>query len=708
MAGVVEAPHLPPLREEIHCRPGPVQFDGSPSFTLHDPANNRFFRLGWREYEMLLHWSEGNAGAVAERINADTTLRVGAEDVEDFYRFLLANNLLFLSGPQGVQHLWQQARACKQSAGQWLLHNYLFFKIPLCKPDRLLVRMYRYVYWIYSGWFAALIVGCGVVGIYLVSRQWDRFLTTFPHFFNWQGMGLYFLMLVLAKVLHEFGHALTAHRFGCRVPTMGVAFMVMYPMLYTDASETWKLNARGQRLAVASAGVIAELGLAALATLLWSFLSDGPLRSGVFLLATTTWITTLAVNLSPFMRFDGYYLLADYMKIENLQPRAFAYNRWHLRRQLFALEEPPPETVSLAIGRFYVVYAWCTWLYRLFLFLGIAWMVYQFFFKLLGIFLMAVEIGWFVVKPIWREMQAWMGIVEGKNKLRHGWRFTVLLLAGFGVLLLPWRQSVDLPALIQSANYAEIYLPRAARLDDWRVKSGQVVKRGELLAQLSSEELDYHLQNSALEGQGVAWRLAYQGLDKDLIRRRQVLLQELRAAVTKHAGVDAQQVELEIRAPFDGLVLDLNDQVQVGQWLAAGESLLVVIDPGSQRVEAYVGEADLDLAGQAETAIFYPDDPDLVPLPCRVEWIDQGAAARIPDFLSSNYGGPVAARQGEQKQQISESPMYRVLLRPQRALESTAFVSVLRGSVQLHTPGISPVRQLWRKATAALVRESGF
>ncbi len=48
MAGIVETPTmtLPALREEVHCLPGPVQFDGSPSWTLHDPANNRFFRIG--------------------------------------------------------------------------------------------------------------------------------------------------------------------------------------------------------------------------------------------------------------------------------------------------------------------------------------------------------------------------------------------------------------------------------------------------------------------------------------------------------------------------------------------------------------------------------------------------------------------------------------------------------------------------------------
>ena len=68
-----------------------------------------------------------------------------------------------------------------------------------------------------------------------------------------------------------------------------------------------------------------------------------PLRAGVFLLATTTWLATLAVNASPFMRFDGYFLLADYLGLPNLHNRAFALARWRLRKALLGLDDPVPE-----------------------------------------------------------------------------------------------------------------------------------------------------------------------------------------------------------------------------------------------------------------------------------------------------------------------------------------------------------------------------
>ena len=48
------------------------------------------------------------------------------------------------------------------------------------------------------------------------------------------------------------------------------------------------------------------------------------LRSALFFLATTSWVLTLAINASPFMRFDGYFLLSDTLDLPNLHARSFA------------------------------------------------------------------------------------------------------------------------------------------------------------------------------------------------------------------------------------------------------------------------------------------------------------------------------------------------------------------------------------------------
>jgi putative peptide zinc metalloprotease protein len=48
---------LPALREDLDLLPGPTLADGQPSWTLHDPARNLFFRIDWPTFEVMQRWA---------------------------------------------------------------------------------------------------------------------------------------------------------------------------------------------------------------------------------------------------------------------------------------------------------------------------------------------------------------------------------------------------------------------------------------------------------------------------------------------------------------------------------------------------------------------------------------------------------------------------------------------------------------------------
>ena len=346
---------LLPLREEIAICPGPTALDGSPTWTLHDPSCNRFYRLGWPEFEMLSRWQAGSIDAVTAQVNAETTLAVDAEEVGDLARFLAGCNLVRQAGPQATAAMVRRAEQMRESLGHWLLHNYLFVRIPLLRPDGFLNATYPYVRFVHSRAFALAIVMIGLFGLYLVARQWDVFIGTFVDLFSVTGAVYFAITLGALKIVHELGHAYTAKRYGCRVPTMGVALLVMMPVLYSDVNESWMLTSRRRRLAIGLAGVMAELYCAAIALCVWGFLTPGPARSAAFLVATSTWVTTVLINLSPFMRYDGYYVLSDWLETPNLHTRAFALARWWLRETLLGLRDPPPEALPRGRDRKSVV-----------------------------------------------------------------------------------------------------------------------------------------------------------------------------------------------------------------------------------------------------------------------------------------------------------------------------------------------------------------
>jgi putative peptide zinc metalloprotease protein len=192
-------------------------------------------------------------------------LQVEVEDVEELAIFLQSYSLLRPTTPQATDLLVQKAARLRESVGQWILHNYLFTRIPLVHPDRLLGALYPYVRWVYGRGFALGIIAIWLLGLYLIVRQWDVFRSTFVDLFTVEGAVSFGITLSCLKVVHELGHGFTAKRFGCHVPTMGVALLVLVPVLYSDVNDAWKLTSRRERLAIGIGGVTAELCCAAIA-----------------------------------------------------------------------------------------------------------------------------------------------------------------------------------------------------------------------------------------------------------------------------------------------------------------------------------------------------------------------------------------------------------------------------------------------------------
>lgn len=636
---------LPPLRQELAIHPGPTDADGVPSWTLHDPIDNRFFQIGWPAFEILSRWSLHEAGKVLAAVRRDTLLEVSQADIEAVFAFLRHHHLLVARSAEDTTRLAHYAAATRMSHAMWLLKHYLFFRIPLVRPMPFLRAMLPRVGWVFTPQFWWAIVGVGALGLYLVAQQWDSFTHQFSGYGSWQGGLAIGLALSVAKVAHELGHAFTAYRYGCRVPNMGIAFMVMVPMLYTDTNEAWKLPSRRARLFISSAGMAAEIALAACATLLWNFLPDGPVRAGVFLLATSTWLVTLAINLSPFMRFDGYFLMSDWLEVPNLHERAFALGRWRLREWLFGWGEPPPETFAPRRQRALVVFAYAVWVYRLVLFLGIAFLVYSLFFKALGILLLAVELGWFIVRPVRKEVAAWWSQRARMRMNRQAVRSGGLALLALLAILVPWPRGVEAPAVLGARQAQWLYAPAPAQVQDMQVAVHQNVKADEVLLTLDSSDLRRQLGLAQAREQQLRWQLEQQPFSERLQQNGAGLLQRLEGVKEEVAGLVALNQQLQLRASFDGVVVSLNGALQTGVWVARGERLVQVAAPEGVKIDAYVEEAFLPHIEAGAPARFIADEPGVPRVDCEVQSVDRIALSSVEHLaLTSPYGGPIPAK----------------------------------------------------------------
>lgn len=698
---------LLPLREDLAIFPGPSALDGSPTWTLHDPVRNRFYRLGWREFEIVSRWDAGTAAEIEARVAAETVLRVSADDVAELGRFLFGSDLLRATSAESTDHLIAKFDRQRENLGRWLLHNYLFMRIPLLRPDGFLTATYPYVKVLFSRAIALALIAIGLAGIYLVARQWDEFLGTFVDMLSIRGAIAFAITLACLKLIHELGHAYTAKRFGCRVPTMGVALLVMVPVLYTDANEAWKLRSRRQRLAIGLAGVSAEFACAAIATCAWGFLPSGPARSAAFLVATSTWLTTLLINLSPFMRYDGYYVLSDWLEMPNLHTRSFALANWWLREKLLGLGDPPPEDMPPGRLHLLVGFAFLTWAYRFSLFLGIAAIVYTFAVKLLGVAMVVVEIGFFIVRPIVMEALVWWRR-RGDVRLSPRTLATALAAAcAVAALAVPWQTGIEAPAVLKSAQHVGVFVPDfGAQVVSVTVREGDEVARGAELIRLTSPDLDFKLGQARAAVEILEWQLGARGANADLLSRSLIAEQEYSAALAEYRALSDQKERLDVRGPQAGHAVDLFDGLAPGVWLPAKTRLLSVIDPNQALVEAYLDEVNLDRIAPGAAATFFLDADSRQEIALTVTEVARSSTRVLTEpVLASVAGGPIGVRATKQNTLIPDRTIYRVLFEPSGATPAPDRLS--RGTVMIQGRPVSLASRAWRAIQAVFVRESG-
>ena len=698
---------LPELRPELRLFKGAASYAGEPTWLIQDPVQSRNIQIDLASFETLAHWRHARSlDELIEQVNANGRITIDRAMLEQLIAFLHQNNLTITPPRDGWRHYAAASRHKRHSPFVWLLHNYLFFRVPLWRPQRLLDATMPAVRHLGSSWVQRTILLLGLVGLYLVSRQWETYLLTYRDFVSIEGVVVTGLTLAGIKAAHELGHAYTAVHHGCRVPTMGAAFMVLAPMLYTDVSDAWKLRNRRQRMQIDSAGVRVELAIAAIALFVWPFLPEGPLKGAAFMLSAISLVTSLAINLNPFMRFDGYYLLSEILRVENLQQRAFAVGRWKLREWLFGLGHPCPEEAPRRIVVALVVYAWSVWIYRLLLFIGIALIVYHYFFKALGVLLFAVEIVFFVLWPVLSEIAMWIRLRRAIGGSRRA-----LITAGAVMLLLvtliaPWSTRVEIPAVVETRELAQSFPPRAARIEAVHVHHGNLVEAGDPIVTLSAPDL-------ALERQTATAQLALaraqhdrRGAD-DIDREASLILEEtITSLESRLRGIAEEEAELVVRSPIAGRVVELDEALHPGRWIGPREQLATIAGGADLKVHGYVGEADLWRISEGDGGRFVPNSIAFSTVPVEVAAIAVRSATEIdrPELTSIN-GGRIAASANTRLGVVPAQSEFAVLFTS--AAPAATYGLSVRGIVIADGRPESLLSRLWRQILSVVVRESG-
>ena len=248
------------------------------------------------------------------------------------------------------------APAQSRSPGRWHLDSMFSVRCRLLNPERHFERlspMIRRLWGPWAGAASALIVVSGMAG--LAVRR-DEVGNVLARPLSLSVLVWSLLMVVVLTMLHELAHATLATYHGARVRSMGFLLFYFAPALFCDVSDTWRLPSRLQRAAVAFAGIWFQLVASGMGFLVFwvAGTSLPPGLASVIVVTASLNGVAAALNLVPFVKFDGYLVLMNLTDRPNLRPKAMrdagTFARWVVlggQRPRFALRHP---VASVAYG----------------------------------------------------------------------------------------------------------------------------------------------------------------------------------------------------------------------------------------------------------------------------------------------------------------------------------------------------------------------
>jgi len=630
---------------------------------LTDPVSGRHHRFnaaaqsllrgcdGQRTLEAL--WSACLAEAGDDAPTQGETIRLMAQ--------AFSANLLVGDIPPDAQALIHRQRQTRRRRRARL--NPLAWRVGLWNPDALLERIAPAFGWLLAPltrWVIGLLALLSLVGLLVQADALAQALGAQIS----AGEGRLLLLMWLAyppiKALHEAAHALLTKLHGGRVSEVGVALLFLNPVPYVDASASAAFPRRGQRMAVAAAGIVVELLIAGAALAAWLALEPGLARDAALAVVGVAGLSTLLVNGNPLLRFDGYHVLCDAAELPNLALRSTRWWADVARRRLLWLGLPP---MPVAPGErpWLVAYAPLSWLARLALSVALAaalaaWSA------ALGLLVLAYGLWGLLGQPLVAVLR-WLA----RSPEAEGQRARTLALAATAatavlaaVVAVPLPDRTSAPAVVWLPDDALVRLETEGQLQLLHKRDGEPVAAGEVIAQLDNPPLLLELQQarSALAQQRVERALKFE-LSAGALAVADDEIARLGAQV---ARLEQRVAALSVRARIAGrLVLD-TARVRPGQHLGQGDLIAQVLPGGAPLVRALVRQEDADLVRQAAPeARVELAHADGGLLPARLLLAAPSGTLQLPSpALGEAAGGAVPLDPADQQGLTAREPRFQV------------------------------------------------
>jgi putative peptide zinc metalloprotease protein len=340
--------------------------------------------------------------------------------------------------------------------------------------------------------------------------------------------------------------------------------------------------------------VLSELGLAALAALIWAHTAPGAVNALAYNVIFVASVSTLLFNLNPLMRFDGYHMMVDLLDVPNVFQRSREQLRYLAERFLFRLPtarpaaRTPTESVMLPLYGVASLAYWIVLMVSIIVFIASQYLDFGVLLAwLLGIMTVVVPLVKFV---------KYLG--TSPRLTHHRGRAVGVTLAcavtAAGLLAgVPAPDRVRAAGVVEAAAYRQVNAESAGYVAEMLAPPGSAVRRGQPLIRLVHAELEVDLRAARLQReQLLAQELRAQSVaipDLAPLRRQREAVEALITELQRQVGA------LTIVAPIDGVWSASPGDLALGRWVARGATLGSVVDTSEWRFVAVLPQVSTHL-----------------------------------------------------------------------------------------------------------------
>ena len=543
-------------------------FFGEISYVVRDPVTFDGHNLSPTDYEIFTNLSDQiSLGDVCQSLIDRGVFE--ARQTESFYQFVVElqkRNLLSLPVTDS-EALYQQYEQKHQSRSKGLLMKLLFIRVPLGCPDRFLSSTYHLA----AGFFTRTFFICWLIGLlaasFAIGSHWSEFTSDLSSALAIQNLPTMILVMAALKLWHELGHGYACRHFNVSVPNAGILFMLGTPLAFVDATGSWSLPKRMQRQIINLAGMYFEIMVSIIAAFVWVLSEESFLRSVAHFALLISSVTTIAFNVNPLMKYDGYFVLADLLGIPNLKGRSSATVRSLAKYLFFRLPMPAMDSKLLQI--ILIAYGIAAGIYRISLTVAIAILISM------QVWIVGMLIGAYYALSSFGAMLKnvatyliWSQEIKDQRRLAIGYLFLLGIVLPCAVVSFPIPGRVQARGIAQPANLAVVHSEYGGFVKRLAAEPGQRVETGVELTQIENPQQSnqHKIKRAQLDGLLVKYR-RYRG--QDLVLASQTH-NEIKNAKFELAAMGESQSLSKISSPIDGIFIESKPPLKVGQFVQPG------------------------------------------------------------------------------------------------------------------------------------------